>query len=63
MFSHYLAGSILAFIVANTLAAGVKFAGVNIAGADFGCVIDVCLTKTLLCSTPPLTVDNRELAL
>ena len=48
MFSKYLAGSILALNVANTLAAGVQFAGVNIAGFDFGCITDVRFTHGLL---------------
>ncbi len=50
MLSKYLAGSILALNVVNTFAAGVKFAGVNIAGFDFGCVTDVCFTHGLLVS-------------
>lgn len=41
MLSSYLAGSIVALNVASTLAAGVQFAGINIAGFDFGCVTDV----------------------
>ena len=48
MLSKYLAGSMLALNVANTLAAGVQFAGVNIAGFDFGCVTDVRFTHGLL---------------
>ena len=40
-FSKLLAGSIVAFGAARTVAAGVKFAGVNIAGFDFGCSTDV----------------------
>ena len=48
MLSKYLAGSMLALNVANTLAAGVQFAGVNIAGFDFGCTTDVRLTHGLL---------------
>ena len=40
-FSKLLAGSIVAFSAAWTVAAGVKFAGVNIAGFDFGCSTDV----------------------
>lgn len=39
--SKLLAGSIAAFGAARTVAAGVKFAGVNIAGFDFGCGTDV----------------------
>lgn len=41
--SKLLAGSIVAFSAARTVAAGVKFAGVNIAGFDFGCATDVHL--------------------
>ena len=41
--SKLLAGSIVAFGAARTVAAGVKFAGVNIAGFDFGCTTDVIL--------------------
>lgn len=41
--SKLFAGSIVAFSAARTVAAGVKFAGVNIAGFDFGCGIDVRL--------------------
>ena len=41
--SKFLAGSIVAFGAARTVAAGVKFAGVNIAGFDFGCSTDVSL--------------------
>ena len=48
MLSKYLTGSMLALNVANTLAAGVQFAGVNIAGFDFGCVTDVRFTHGLL---------------
>ena len=48
MLSKYLAGSMLALNVANTLAAGVQFAGVNIAGFDFGCGTDVRFTHGLL---------------
>jgi len=44
MFSKLLAGSIIALNVASTLTAGVQFAGVNIAGFDFGCGTDVCST-------------------
>lgn len=39
--SKLLAGSIVAFGAARTVAAGVKFAGVNVAGFDFGCGTDV----------------------
>ena len=39
--SKLLAGSIVAFGAAWTVAADVKFAGVNIAGFDFGCSTDV----------------------
>lgn len=39
--SKLLAGSIVAFGAARTVAAGVQFAGVNIAGFDFGCSTDV----------------------
>ena len=48
MLSKYLAGLMLALNVVNTLAAGVQFAGVNIAGFDFGCVTDVRSTHGLL---------------
>lgn len=41
--SKLFAGSIAAFSAARTVAAGVKFAGVNIAGFDFGCGTDVHL--------------------
>lgn len=41
MFLKLLAGSILALSIASALAAGVQFAGVNIAGFDFGCGTDV----------------------
>ncbi len=44
MFSKLFAGSIVALNIAGTLAAGVQFAGVNIAGFDFGCGTDVRLT-------------------
>ena len=46
--SKLLAGSIVAFGAARTVAAGVKFAGVNIAGFDFGCSTDVHHTHILL---------------
>ena len=39
--SKLLAGSIVAFGAARTVAANVQFAGVNIAGFDFGCSTDV----------------------
>lgn len=44
MFSKgLLASSVLALSFTQTvLAAGVKYAGVNIAGFDFGCSTDVC---------------------
>lgn len=41
MLSNFLVGSILAISVGRTLAAGVAWAGVNIAGFDFGCDINV----------------------
>ncbi|CAD6577115.1 MAG: Endoglucanase EG-II [Alectoria sarmentosa] len=47
------AGSIVAFSAARTVAAGVKFAGVNIAGFDFGCATDG--TCTLPSVDPPLS--------
>ena len=51
--SKLLAGSIVALGAAQTVAASVKFAGVNIAGFDFGCVTDVrppsCVHSTSLC--------------
>lgn len=44
MFSKaVLASSVLALGISQALAAGVQFAGVNIAGFDFGCGTDVCL--------------------
>ena len=45
--SKLLAGSIVAFGAARTVAAGVQFAGVNIAGFDFGCSTDVHHTHIL----------------
>lgn len=39
-------GSIAAFSIAHTVAAGVQYAGVNIAGFDFGCTPDVCPAST-----------------
>ena len=42
MFSKtLLASTVLALSTTHALAAGVKFAGVNIAGFDFGCTTDV----------------------
>ena len=41
MLSSLLTGTILALSVGRTLAAGVAWAGVNIAGFDFGCDINV----------------------
>ena len=44
MFSKIvLASSVLALGIPQALAAGVKYAGVNIAGFDFGCSTDVGL--------------------
>lgn len=72
-----LAGSIVAFGAARTVAAGVKFAGVNIAGFDFGCDTDVhppsphpksrastLLTASgrVLASSPPLTRPSPNTA-
>ena len=48
MLSNYLTGLIVALNIASTLATGVQFAGVNIAGFDFGCTIDVRLGHSLL---------------
>lgn len=42
--SKLIAGSIVVFSAARTVVAGVKFAGVNIAGFDFGCGTDVYLS-------------------
>lgn len=56
MLSKYLAGSILALNVANTLAGGVQFAGVNIAGFDFGCATDG--TCTLSSVDAPLSTNG-----
>lgn len=50
--SKLLAGSIVAFGAARTVAAGVKFAGVNIAGFDFGCDTQVYLPICL----PPIII-------
>lgn len=46
MFSNLLAGSMLALNVGGTLAA-VSWAGVNIAGFDFGCATDVSLPASV----------------
>lgn len=50
--SKLLAGSIVAFATAQSVLAGggggVKFAGVNIAGFDFGCATDVCILALLI---------------
>ena len=44
MFSqNLLASSVLALSFTQALAAGVQYAGVNIAGFDFGCSTDVRL--------------------
>ncbi|KAL9133221.1 MAG: hypothetical protein Q9175_005605, partial [Cornicularia normoerica] len=51
--SKLLAGSIAAFGAARTVAAGVKFAGVNIAGFDFGCGTDGSCTVSSV--DPPLS--------
>ncbi|KAM0802149.1 glycoside hydrolase superfamily, partial [Usnea florida] len=57
-FSKLLAGSIVAFGAARTVAAGVNFAGVNIAGFDFGCSTDgTCLAADMV---PPLTQYNSN---
>ena len=42
MYSSSLAGSIIALSVGRTVAAGVAWAGVNVAGFDFGCDTTVC---------------------
>lgn len=58
MFSKsLLASSVLALGIPQALAAGVKFAGVNIAGFDFGCVTDVCPIAAP--STPTLITRYR----
>ncbi|KAL8831124.1 MAG: hypothetical protein Q9191_001050, partial [Dirinaria sp. TL-2023a] len=56
MLSNFLAGSVVALSVGRTLAAGVAWAGVNIAGFDFGCDINgACdLSKVV----PPLKQYN-----
>ena len=41
MYSRAVAGSILALGAGNALAGGVSWAGLNIAGMDFGCTTDV----------------------
>jgi len=41
MYTSFLAGSIVALSVGRTVAAGIAWAGVNIAGFDFGCDITV----------------------
>ena len=41
------ASSVLALGIPQALAAGVKYAGVNIAGFDFGCSTDVGLDPFL----------------
>ena len=41
MYSRAIAGSILALGAGNALAGGVSWAGLNIAGMDFGCTTDV----------------------
>ena len=41
MFSKVIAGSILALYGALVSSSGVQFAGINIAGFDFGCGTDV----------------------
>ncbi len=41
MYTSFLAGSIVALSVGRTVAAGMAWAGVNIAGFDFGCEITV----------------------
>ena len=50
--SKLFAGSIVAFAAARSVlaaaAGGVKFAGVNIAGFDFGCATDVCILALLI---------------
>ena len=61
--SKLLAGSIVAFGAARTAAANVQFAGVNIAGFDFGCSTDVHHTHILflqICHLMPfLTPTHR----
>lgn len=59
MLSNYLTGLIFALNIASTLAAGVQFAGVNIAGFDFGCTIDVRLGHSLLPCCTWLTINHR----
>ncbi|KAL2053559.1 hypothetical protein ABVK25_006211 [Lepraria finkii] len=44
--SDYLTGLIVTLNIASALAAGVQFAGVNIAGFDFGCTIDGTCTSS-----------------
>lgn len=46
MYTTFLAGSIVALSVGRTVAAGMAWAGVNIAGFDFGCEITVCSDST-----------------
>lgn len=58
--SNLLAGSIVAFSAARTVAAGVKFAGVNIAGFDFGCTTNV-RTFPRLIKDAGIAHDNRFL--
>lgn len=58
MLSNFVAGSVVALSVGRTLAAGVAWAGVNIAGFDFGCDINgACdLSKVV----PPLKQYNGK---
>ena len=62
--SKLLAGSIVAFAAARSVVAasgGVKFAGVNIAGFDFGCATDVRSSFSLLSRSTTLCNTNRFL--
>lgn len=47
MYSKRFAGSILALSAGKALAGGVQWAGVNVAGMDFGC--DTTVGAFLLC--------------
>ena len=42
MLSSILAGSVVAWSIGKTYAAGYAWSGVNMGGFDFGCTTDVC---------------------
>lgn len=61
MLSTLLTGTIVALSVGRTIAAGVAWAGVNVAGFDFGCEITVSLLPaTFLASIQRANIGNMR---